>query len=308
METLVEPYLEKVGTDGYFESFDKARLHFVSYKAENPKASVVICHGFTESAEKFREMSWYFVNMGLNVFALDNRGHGYSHRINADPQVVHIQEFSQYIEDLNTFVNNIVLPASSGLPLYLYAHSMGGAISVGHLQTYPGVFTKAVLSAPMIKAKTAGIPENIAKLVSDIFIKLGKESEKVVGYSGFNPDKTYEQSHDTSKARFDYYHKKRKANEKYQTSAPSYRWVNEAVRVSKLNLDEERNKKITAKVLLCQPEEDSSVFSEAEDVFITQIKDGRLVRFTDCRHEIYNSIDSTVCEYLDVIEKFLSGN
>ncbi len=305
MENLVEPYLKKIGSDGYFEASDGAKLHFVTYKAEAPKGNVVICHGFTESAEKFREMSWYFVNMGLNVFALDNRGHGYSHRINRDPQVVHINEFSQYVEDLDTFVKKVVLPASEELPLYLYAHSMGGAISVGHLQTYPGVFRKAVLSAPMIKAKTAGIPDNIAKLVSDIFIKLGKEQEKVVGYSGFNPDRTYEQSHDTSKARFDYYHRKRKMNEKYQTSAPSYRWVNEAVKVSKLNLDEERNKKITAKVLLCQPEEDSTVFSEAEDVFITRIKDGRLVRFTDCRHEIYNSIDSTVCEYLDVIEEFL---
>ncbi len=305
METVVEPYLEKIGTDSYFESFDKAKLHYVSYKAAEPAANVVICHGFTESAEKFREMCWYFVNMGLNVFALDNRGHGYSHRINRDPEVVHIEDFSQYIQDLNVFVNTVVLPSAEGLPLYLYAHSMGGAISVGYLQTYPDVFSKAVLSAPMIKARTAGIPQNIARLVCELFIKLGRQQEKVIGYHGFNPDRTYEESHDTSKARFDYYHKKRKMNEKYQTSAPSYSWVSEAVKVTALNLDRERNEKITARVLLCQPEEDSSVYSEAEDEFIAQVKNGRLVRFTDCKHEIYNSTDSTVKEYLDVIEQFL---
>ncbi len=307
MEGIVEPFLENAARDGYFDAEDGKKIHYVFYKAQSPVANIVICHGFTESGEKFREMSWYFLNMGLNVFVIDNRGHGYSHRHNDDPEIVHIKSFDQYIDDLDTFVKKVVLPAGGGLPLYLYAHSMGGAIGVGHLQKHPGVFEKAVLSAPMIKAKTAGIPEPLAKFATRLFILLGKEKEKVIGYNGFNPDRSYEDSHDTSKARFDYYHHKRKLNSRYQTSAPSYRWVSEAIRVSPLNLDRRRNEKITASVLLCQPEIDSTVVSEAEDVFVSQLKNGRLVRFTDCKHEIYNSIDSTVSEYLDVIEEFLLG-
>lgn len=301
----VEPYLEKIAEDGYFEALDGKKLHFVFYKNENARGNIAVCHGFTESAEKFREMCWYFHHMGLNVFALDNRGHGYSHRHNSAPEVVHIKYFDQYVDDLQKFVKKVIKEKAPELPLYLYSHSMGGAISVQHMQKYPGVFSKVILSAPMIKAKTAGIPEPVTKFVTRLFILLGKEKEKVIGYKGFNPDRTYEESHDTSKARFDYYHSKRKLNEKYQTSAPSYRWVNEAVKVAKLNLDPKRNEKITAQVLLCQPEEDSSVFSEMENVFIEQVKNGRLVPFKDCRHEIYNSIDSTVAEYLDTIEDFL---
>ena len=157
----------------------------------------------------------------------------------------------------------------------------------------------------MIKAKTAGIPAPVAKFFSRFMILLGKEKEKVIGYKGFNPERTYEDSHDTSKERFDYYHKKKIANENIRTAAPSYRWVNEAVEVTKRNLDINRNKKITAKILLCQPEEDSTVYSEAEDQYITLVKNGRLVKFTECKHEIYNSVDNTVKEYLDVIESFL---
>ena len=305
MKNTVEPYLEKRLEDGYFEALDGKKIHYVFYKAENAVGNIAVCHGFTESAEKFREMCWYFLHMGLNVFALDNRGHGYSHRHNDAPEVVHIKYFDQYVEDLQKLVKRVIRKTAPELPLYLYAHSMGGAISVQHLQKYPDVFSKAVLSAPMIKAKTAGIPEGIAKIVTRLFILLGKEKEKVVGYKGFNPERTYEESHDTSKARFDYYHAKRCSNEKYQTAAPSYRWVNEAIKVSALNLDDKRNAKITAKILLCQPEEDSTVVSEAEDLFISKVKNGRLVRFRDCRHEIYNSIDATVSEYLDVIEDFL---
>ncbi len=299
------PFLEKIKTDSYFEALDGKKIHYVTYKSENARGNIVICHGFTESAEKFLEMSYYFVKMRLNVFALDHRGHGLSHRHNSEEQIVHIKYFGQYVDDINTFAKKIVKKEEPGLPMYLYSHSMGGAIAVQHMQTHPGVFSKVILSAPMIKARTAGIPEGIARFASRTFILFGKEKNKVLGYKPFNPERTYEESHDTSKARFDYYHKKRKENSHLQTSAPSYRWVNEAIHVSKLNLDAKRNEKITAQVLLCQPEEDSSVISEMEDVFIKQVKNGRLVKFTKCRHEIYMSVDETVKEYLDVIENFL---
>lgn len=305
MHRVAVPFLEEHKTDSYFEAEDGKKIHFVYYKADNARGNMIISHGFTESGEKFEEMAYYFLRMRLNVFVPDHRGHGYSHRHNSDPQVVHIKSFDKYVTDLNTLIKKVVSKNEPGLPLYLYAHSMGGAIAVQHLQCFPGTVQKAVLSAPMIKARTAGVPEAVANFAARTFILLGKEKEKVMGYKPFNPNRTYEESHDTSKARFDYYQKKRVANEKYQTSSPSYRWVSEAVKVSKLNLDPERNKKVTAKILLCQPEEDSSVISEAEDEFIKLVKDGRLERFYNCKHEIYMSVDDTVKQYLDTIENFL---
>ena len=60
-------------------------------------------------------------------------------------------------------------------------------------------------------------------------------------------------------------------------------------------------------VLLCQPEEDTSVYSEAEDQFIVLIPNGRLERFFNCKHEIYMSVDDTVKAYLDEIRAFLNA-
>ncbi|MBR3595914.1 MAG: alpha/beta hydrolase [Clostridia bacterium] len=305
MQETVEPYLRECARDGYFEALDGKKIHYVFYKAASPVGNMTISHGFTESAEKFREMCYYFLRMNLNVFIIDHRGHGLSHRHNDDLQVVHIKNFDQYINDLQSLVKKVILKEAPGLPMYLYSHSMGGAIAVQHLQTHPGVFEKAILSAPMIKARTAGIPEGIAKFAARTFIMFGKEKNKVMGYKPFNPERTYEESHDTSEQRFCYYHEKRKADQYIQTSAPSYRWVSEAIRVSKLNLDTARNSRIKAKVLLCQPEEDSSVFSDKEDEFIKLVKNGKLIKFTNCKHEIYMSVDNTVKEYLDTIENFL---
>lgn len=305
MINTVEPFLDEKRNDGYFEALDGKKIHYVFYKADMPKASITVAHGFTESTEKFREMTYYFLKMGLNVFLLDHRGHGLSHRHNDDPEVIHIKYFDQYVDDLHSYVKKVVRPNSDGLPLYLYSHSMGGAVSVRHMQKHPGVFEKAVLSAPMIKARTAGLPGSVVSFLSRTFILLGKEKSKVIGYKGFNPGRTYEESHDTSEERFKYYHQKRIENTCYQTAAPSYRWVNEAVMISKKLLDGKRNSVIKAKVLLCQPEEDSSVYSDVQDDFIKTVNGGRLVSFTKCKHEIYMSVDETVKEYLDTIEDFL---
>ena len=85
MQNTVEPYLRGIAEDGFFEANDGKKIHFVYYKAESAAGNVVIAHGFTESAEKFLEMCWYFNKMNLNVFIVDHRGHGLSHRHNDDP-------------------------------------------------------------------------------------------------------------------------------------------------------------------------------------------------------------------------------
>lgn len=301
---VAEKYLSEHGGGGYFDSFDGNRIHYEKYLCENPKGNIVIVHGFTESAEKFREVSYNFLLWGYNVFAIDNRGHGRSFRPANDPETVCIGKFSDYVDDLQTLVAKVVLPASQGKPLYVYCHSMGGAITVQHLQTYPGVFEKAVLSAPMIQAKTMGFPAWVARVIAEGGVLVGQKNRRIPGCKGFNPNRTYEQSHDTSKARFDYYQAKRCLDRNLQTADPSFNWVNEAVKVIKLNLDPVRNARIKIPVLLCQPEEDSSVVSSAENTFISMVSKGRLKRYKDCRHEIYMAVDDTVAEYYGDIKKF----
>ena len=307
METVVEPYLAGIGAPGYFDGFDGNKIHYESYPAEDALGAVVISHGFTESAEKFREMSYNFIKMGYCVFAIDHRGHGLSYRKHPEKyEIVTVDKFSEYVEDLNCFVNKVVKPAMGDKPLYLYSHSMGGAVAVQYLQTYPGVFKKAVLSAPMIQAASGPLSPGATKALCNLFCAFGKRDDMVFIHHGFQPDRGWEDSHDTSRARFEYYHKKRLANDKLKTSSASYSWVREAMRVIKKNLDPARNAKIDIPVLLCQPEVDTSVVSEAEDKFIKQVKNGRLVRFTNCKHEIYMSVDETVLEYLQTIQDFLA--
>ena len=305
MTNTVEPFLRKLRTDGFMKLSDGRRIHYEYYITENAKASIVIVHGYTEMAEKFREMMYYFICNEYNVFALDHMGHGYSSRQTDDPNLAHIESFDMYADDLNSFVEEIVKPNSASLPLYIFSHSMGGAISVLHMQRFPGVFEKAVLSAPMILPKTAGIPQKITKIMTKFFTLIGKGGEMVFTEHPFNPDRTYLESGDTSKARFDYVHGIRKKHIEYRTCATTYRWLDEALRISKELVNKKKCEKITAKVFIFQAENDSMVEPMAQVKFMYRVKDAVLMRVMNTKHELYLSEDDVMEKYLRMIFDFL---
>ena len=51
MVNVVEPYLASIGAPGYFNGYDGKKLHYESYMIPDATGTVVISHGFTESAE-----------------------------------------------------------------------------------------------------------------------------------------------------------------------------------------------------------------------------------------------------------------
>lgn len=305
MKNEVEPFLASLREDCYFESFSGGKIHYEKYILPDAKASVVIAHGFTESAEKFREMSYYFLKAGCNVFAIDHRGHGKSLRLNNDINTVHVDCFDDYIKDLASLVDDYVLPASGELPLYLYAHSMGGAIAVLYLEKYScGKFKKCLLTAPMISAKTAGLPHSVAKAIAAVALAARQHKNRVIMTGEFNPNRSYENSNSTSRERFDYYHEKRKANDCYKTASPSYKWVWEALRIIPIMTSREMTDRIKIPVLLTQAETDGSVNLPPQNAFIKTLEKGRLIHFPKTRHEIFGSCDNEMKKYLDTIFDF----
>lgn len=306
MQNTVEPYLAEHRSEGFFSSKDDSKIHYEYELLPNAKGAVVISHGFLESAEKFREMAYWFMQMGFSVFAPDHRGHGRSPRLSPDLALTDVESFADYVKDLHCFVKKVVKPNSKGLPLYLYGHSMGGAISILYLQNHPDVFDKAILTAPMLKPKTAGIPTPVTRALSAAFRVFGKGDQIVfVSKPGFDTNELFENSPDTSKERFEYYRKKRLEYPYLQNSYPTYRWINESLRIGRHMLDPVRCGRIKRPVLLFSAGDDSFVYRREQELFISLIPNGE-IRYEDrARHEIYMSTNDVMSDYLGEIEAFL---
>ena len=303
MQTEIEPFLEERRSEGFFNGFDGKKLYYENYVSDEAVGCVVIVHGFTEFCEKYREMVYYYIQMGYSVFSFDNRGHGNSHRAVKVFESTHIESFSDYVEDLNCFVKDIVIPQSSNTDLYLYAHSMGGAIAVQYLQTYPDVFKKAVLSSPMIMPITMGLPIGVASTAATVLCKLGLKT-MLLGSSEFNKDRAFEDSSDTSRERFTYAHTKRCNDRHFQNTSPTANWVKQAAKVSFMNLDKARIRNITADILLFQAEDDRLVMNDKQDEFVALAPTAKMIKTEKTKHEIYMSTNDVMEKYLDAIAEF----
>ena len=88
-----------------------------------PRAVVVIVHGFNSHSGYYTWVAEQFVADGLAAYALDLRGRGKS-----DGERFYVQKFEDYVNDLATFVT-IAKSAEPGLPVFLLGHSAGGVVS-----------------------------------------------------------------------------------------------------------------------------------------------------------------------------------
>jgi lysophospholipase len=86
---------------------------------------------------------------GFAVAMIDWRGQGHSSRRLRDPRKGYVRDFSDYEVDVETFVQQVVLPDCPP-PHFALAHSMGGAVMLRVAHAGKRWFDRMVLSAPMI--------------------------------------------------------------------------------------------------------------------------------------------------------------
>ena len=223
MEGPCREWRESCVKDGYFESFDGAKIHYYHAMPKDPKASITIVPGFCEFYGKYHELTWYFYQAGYAFFFIENRGHGYSARMCDEMDIVHVDEFMTYAKDLKEFLDQVVIPGSRDLKKILWAHSMGGGISTLFLETWPDAFDAGILNAPMLKAKGIKSPEETAERRREMEEE-HTEKELGPGQKHFSAEPNFEGSSTQSGPRFDYVFKQRLADPHYQTKGGSTLW------------------------------------------------------------------------------------
>jgi acylglycerol lipase len=89
----------------------------------DPRAVVVIVHGFNSHSGHYLWVGEQLAAHGLTVHALDLRGRGYS-----DGERFYVEKIEDYIGDVDTFIE-MAKSFHPGLPVFLLGHSAGGVIS-----------------------------------------------------------------------------------------------------------------------------------------------------------------------------------
>ncbi len=131
---------------GELRAEDGVRLHYRSWPAPAERATLLVSHGLGEHGGRYAGVAEDLAEHGITSYAIDHRGHGRSGGARG-----HVAHFGQFVRDFESFRAAIAKEHSTGKPIFLLGHSMGGLIAIRHLQTHPEApYAGAVLSAPLV--------------------------------------------------------------------------------------------------------------------------------------------------------------
>ena len=299
--------LEKIREVSLIDDGAGGTLYCESYLSENPKANIVILHGFTEFSEKYREMIHYYLQLSFNVFIYDQRGHGFSHREIEDLKLIHINDFNDYVKDLDTVIEKLVRVKADKLPIYLFSHSMGGAVTGLYLMKYPNKIKKAILSSPMISPHTIGVPRRPVIFISKYHGRKSGFESRFPYTSDFDPQVSFEMVQDSSRARFQYTMKLRLQTEEYRSSTATNRWMLEAVTVQDKLLKRKQLKKIETEVLIVSAKNDRVVKNRYQKKFASMLKNCRFETIENVKHNIFFANEPMLSYYYSVLFDFFTS-
>lgn len=301
---VVESFLNEKREEGYFRGSCNNNIYYEKYCINNEKGRIVISHGFSECLDKYKELIYYFIEMGYSVYAIEHRGHGRSGYLSKIHNTqVNLDKFQYYVDDLKTFVEDIVY--DKGADLYLFAHSMGGAIATLFLEQYNQYFKKAILSAPMMKINTGKYNNQIAHLISKLYIGIGKGNEFLFGQGPFDSSYNLEEAATSNKYRYENHLEDLRNNEIIQRAGGSFYWIDEAIKATKDIFKEKNIKNINIPILLFQAGADTFVNEEGHNRFCKKYNTCKKIRFENGKHELYRENDDILIDYLKAIYEFL---
>jgi alpha-beta hydrolase superfamily lysophospholipase len=111
--------------------FADERLAYRVWDVADPKAIVVIAHGYAEHSGRYDHVGMALAEAGLAAWALDHAGHGLS----KGDERGNVGSVEDAIADMDTFVAMAAASAPS-LPVFLIGHSMGGMLAVAYAEQH----------------------------------------------------------------------------------------------------------------------------------------------------------------------------
>lgn len=251
--------------------------------AQDPKANIVINHGFAEHLKRYDHITKRLKTAGYNVLRYDLRGHGQS----KGPKG-HIKSYSNFLEDANAMVD-IINNKYPNLDTYMLGHSMGGLITTLYGINYPSKVKGQILSGA-----ANGIIPNASSIKAKGLAFMAKVFPKMQLKNPVNKDLC---SVEEVVEKY--------LNDPLVLKSASLNFYNEFLnQATKESLDKQSTYKLP--VLILHGKKDTIVPSKISENFYNNIisKDKKLIIYPELYHEILNEINKD--EIIDEIVNWLN--
>ncbi|MGF1698611.1 alpha/beta fold hydrolase [Vibrio lamellibrachiae] len=255
-------------SEGYLTSRDKRQLYWCKITDPKHTKAIVVVNGRIESAWKYQELFHDLFYQGYDIYSFDHRGQGMSERLTDDPELGYVDEFDDYLTDMQQVLDSFSLEHYE--KRYLLAHSMGGAIATRYLQTNPEhYFDAAALSAPMFGIAMPRLLRTVAIPVTQVMSMVTALPQYAPGQQSYFA-KPFEINQLTqSKPRYHWFRDLYESKSQLKLGGPSHRWVWQGLVATKQCIQQTR--RIEIPLLVMQASEDSIVDNKDQVRFIKKL-------------------------------------
>jgi lysophospholipase len=296
--SLILPYIRENSILGEIKEADGSILKWQKISDADSKRIIILLGGHTESYVKYSELFYDLRDMGLSIYALDQRGQGFSSRMLADREKDHVDDYHRYVTDLEQFIADVVRPRGDA-KVILLGHSLGGAVAAAYAEKHPSQLTGLILSSPYLGSRAGPFAMFILQALD--FFGMGKEYVPGGGPFRIVPFEENKETH--SRARHE-----RKMQDYLDAPAirlgyPTNHWMTQ---LEKMGREIRRNaQKLATPVLVLQAEKDEYADTGAQDDFCSNIKNCEKAVIAGAFHEVLIERDEIRDVALSAIRSFV---
>lgn len=292
---------------GYFETRDNKRLRYAIFRSTVTRATgtVVLLQGRNETIEKYYETARDLTEAGLWVATFDWRGQGGSERLLDDSIAGHVRRFSDYQDDLEFFLENIVLP-DARLPFFVLGHSTGGLIALATAPRLANRVERMVVCAPFVGIHGSRFEQATMRFVVGAASRFGFGRMAPSGSKRANLN--FKDNVLTSdRQRFDRNRAIYGACPQFILGGPTFRWLSESFRTIRRVQDPVHLASIRIPTLIFGAGADTIVPIEAIEDIASHFRASELITIDHAKHEMFQEADIYREQLLAGIKAFLPG-
>ena len=305
LQKEILPYITQQARLGEFYGVGRIKIGYYYIPAVQPQGVIVLVPGQSEPALKYSELLYDLKDSNYTIYVIDHRGQGISQRLLPDPEKSHVVRFSDYVDDLTTFINDIVKPQSYKKSLLL-THSMGGAVVAGYLQRFPNSFNAVVISSPMFEINTRPYTPAEATALAFSLNVIGRGNDYAPTQKPYDPSEPFLNNETThSEGRFEMHKELLNLHPELRVGGATAHWVKESLKFTKTLVQSHNVFQVPTVIL--QAGQDQLVLPAGQNKLCSNSAPHCRVQIVPgARHEIFMEQDAIRNLALAVVKSFLN--
>jgi lysophospholipase len=303
-ETQVLPFYRSAHF-GAFSGVGGLKIRYAAFSQKKSSGALILLPGKSETYLKYAELFFDLRELPLSLYGMDHRGMGFSERMLPDRLKVHVERFDDYLEDVRTFVQEVV-ETDAQERLFVLGHSTGALIAALYLQRFPQTFQAGILCSPLFGLKMGPLPGFLLRLLARRIDRPGRHEQYAPGQRELKRPSFRSNTITHSYPRWSLWEQEIiPTTEAIRLGGVTNHWIRESLLAGRRAVLGAG--KIAVPLLLLQAEQDAITAAAPQERFCALAPRCRRLRLMGARHEILIERDDIRSGAIARIKEFLTA-